>query len=124
GGAGRAGGGDRPDGRVVGGVPGARLDVVGVQDQAGRATEHLARQWELLWLRFPRWWDAPVQDAVRKQASRDAGVAFHCGQVARAVLPADRQPGNEVVEHEVVQDDHARPTPKSIPRESGAVPTW
>jgi hypothetical protein len=39
---------------------------------------------------------------VREQASGNAGVALHGCEIAVPVLPADRQPGDEVVEDEVV----------------------
>ena len=42
---------------------------------------------------------------MREQATRDAGVALHRGEIARPVLAADCQPGHEMVEDEVVQHD-------------------
>ena len=51
---------------------------------------------------------------MRQQAARNAGVAFHGSEIAVPVLPADRQSCDEMVEHEVVQDDHSRPASQRV----------
>ena len=51
---------------------------------------------------------------MRQQATGDAGVALHGGEITVAVLPADRQSGDEVMEDEVVKDDHSRPASQRV----------
>ena len=51
---------------------------------------------------------------MRQQATGDAGVALHRGEVTVAVLAADRQSGDEVMEDEVVEDDHPGPAPQGV----------
>jgi len=51
---------------------------------------------------------------VTEQAADNAALALHRVEVAVAVAPADRQPGDEVVEDEVVQDDDAGTSPERL----------
>jgi hypothetical protein len=51
---------------------------------------------------------------MREQASDDAVLALHRVEVAVPVPPADCHAGDEVVEHEVVEDDHARSAAECI----------
>ena len=65
---------------------------------------------------------------MAEQAADDAALALHRVEVAVAVAAADREPGDEVVEDEVVQDDDARAARRSAstiqPCASGSLPTW
>jgi hypothetical protein len=51
---------------------------------------------------------------VREQASGNSRIAFHRREIADAVLAADREPGDEMVQDEVVQDDDTGPTSQRI----------
>ena len=51
---------------------------------------------------------------MAEQPSDDAALALHRVQVAVPVAAADREAGDEVVEHEVVQDDDARLLPERV----------
>ena len=51
---------------------------------------------------------------MREQSSGDAGVALHRREIAVTVLAADREPGDEMVQDEVVQDDDTRPSSQRI----------
>ena len=51
---------------------------------------------------------------MREQPPDDAVLALHRVQVPVAVPPADRHPGHEVVHHEVVEDDDARPPAEGV----------
>ena len=105
---------DAPDRTVVAGSKHAFLDVVRVDDQARRVGQHLAGERELVRPGLPRRGHTPVEHPVGQQASRNAGVALHRSEVAVAVLPPDRQSRDEMVEDEVVQDDHSRPSSQRI----------
>ena len=62
-----------------------------------------------------------------EQPADDAGLALHRVEVAVAVAAADRQAGDEVVEHEVVEDDDAGAAAQRIDDpavRSGSLPTW
>ena len=84
-----------------------RLDVARVDDDARRAVEHLARERELLRADLPQRRHASLQHPVAEQPAGHARLALHGGQVCVPVVAADRQTGDEVVDHEVVQDDDA-----------------
>src|SRR5438094_3732325 len=105
---------DPPDRTAVAGLERAVLHVVRVNEQTGGVGEHLAGERELIGARLPRGRHTPVENAVREQTSGNAGVALHGSEIAVAVLPADRQPCDEVVEDEVVEDHHARPSFQSV----------
>ena len=51
---------------------------------------------------------------MAEQAPDDAALALHRVEVAVAVAASDRQPGDEVVEHEVVQDDDTGPAAQRV----------
>ena len=78
-----------------------------MDDQARREPEHLAREVEVLGPVLPERRDALVEHGVAEQAADDAALALHRVEVAVAVAAADREPGDEVVEDEVVEDDDA-----------------
>jgi len=105
---------DPPDRTVVPGLEHALLDVVRVNDQARCVGKHLAGERELVRPRLPRRRHAPVEHSMRQQAARNAGVAFHGSEIAVPVLPADRQSCDQMVEDEVVQDDHSRPASQRV----------
>ena len=49
-----------------------------------------------------------------EQPPDDAALPLHRVEVPVAVAPPDREPGNEVVQHEVVQDDETRCPPQRL----------
>ena len=49
-----------------------------------------------------------------EQPPDDTGLPLHRIEVPVTVAPPDREPGNEVVEHEVVQDDETRCPPQRL----------
>ena len=51
---------------------------------------------------------------MREEASDDAVLGLHGVEVAVTVSTADRHPGDEVVEHEVVEDDDSRPATERV----------
>ena len=92
-----------------------------------RQVEHVAGEREVLGPRRPERRHAAVDDAEREQPARQARLALHRVQVARDVLPRERHPRDEVVEHEVMEDDDAgrRRSASTIhPWTSGLFPTW
>ena len=93
---------------------GAVTDVGRVRDERGRERQHLAREREVLRTVLPQRRDPLVEDAVREQPAHDAMLPLHRVEVAVAVATADRHPGDEVVEDEVVQDDEARRTSERV----------
>src|ERR671936_1254491 len=84
-----------------------RLDVLRVDDQTRRAVEDLAREGKGVGPRLPRGRNAAVEDAVREQPAGNARVPLHRSQVCRCVLSSQRDPGDEGVEDEVVQNGDA-----------------
>ena len=98
---------DHPDPPVVPGGAGERGDRLGVDDEPRRVLEDERRERELLRAGLPQRRDPLVEDAVREQASDDTVVALHRVEVAVPVATPDRHPGDEVVQHEVVEDDDA-----------------
>ena len=67
--------------------------------------EDLADERKLVGSRLPDRRNPAVEHAVRDQAAGDAGIALHRSEVTGPVLASDGQAGNEVVQHEVMQDD-------------------
>ena len=124
---------DAPDRAAVAGGAHAGLDVARVDDQAVGEVEHGAREREPLRLRLPEERQEVVEDAEAEQPPGDAELALHRVEVAAAVAAADRHPGDQVVEHELVQDDDAVMARAAVapPQrvddpacESGSLPTW
>src|SRR5262245_28116083 len=95
---------DRP---AVPGSPRAVAHIGRVDDQTRRESQHLTREMEVLGTLLPERWDALVEHSVAEQPADDAALALHRVQVPVTVTPADRHPGDEMVEHEVVEDDHS-----------------
>ena len=86
-----------------------------------RQVEHRAGEREALGLRSPR--SAAAGCRARRAPSRRPGdpeVALHRVEVAAAVAAADRDAGDQVVEHELVQDDDAGPLARARRRSSRA----
>ena len=105
---------DPPDRPVVAGLARALLDVARVDDQPVGEAQHLAGEREVLRPRLPERRDAVVEHAVREQASGEPVVALHRVEVAGGVAPREREPGDEVMEDELVQADDARPAPERL----------
>ena len=105
---------DPPDRAFVARRARPPLDVAGVDDQAGGEVEHLAGEVVLLGAALPERRNPLVEHAVPEQAADDAAFPLHRVEVAVAVAAADRQPCDEMVEDEVVEDDDARPLPKRL----------
>ena len=55
-----------------------------------------------------------VDDTVREQPSDDAVLVLHRVQVVVRLAAGDGHPGDEVVQHDVVQDDDARTLPQRL----------
>ena len=51
---------------------------------------------------------------MAEQPADDAALALHRVEVAVAVAAADREPGDEMVEHEVVQHDEPGRAPQRL----------
>ena len=113
-GTGNAGCGHDPDRPRVPGGAGAVADVGGVDDEPGREVEHLAGEMEVLRPVLPERRDALVEHGMAEQAPDDAALALHRVEVAVAVAAADRQPRDEMVEHEVVQHDDPGRAPQRL----------
>ncbi len=64
--------------------------------------------------RFPERGYPLVQDAVREQAADDAVLVLHRVEVGVSVAPAHSHPRDEVVKHEVVEDDDTGISAKRI----------
>ena len=96
-----------PEPPLVPGRPGAVADVARVHDQTAGLVEHDAREREPLRLGLPEERQQVVEHPEAEQAARDAELALHRIEVAAAVAAADRDPGDQVVQHVFVQDDHA-----------------
>ncbi len=99
---------DPPERPVVAVVARPLLDVVRVDDQTGGAVEHLAGERELLRPNLPERRHAALEHAVAEQPSGHARLALHRGEIRVSVLASDRQTGDEMVDHPVVEDDDAR----------------
>ena len=69
--------------------------------------EHDAREREALRLRLPEQRQQVVEHAEAEQPAGDAELALHRVEVAAAVAAADRDPGDQVVQHVLVQHDDA-----------------
>ncbi len=105
---------DDPDPPRVARGAGTVADVAGMDDEAGREPEHLAREREVLGPVLPQRRDALVEDAVCEQPPDHAVLALHRVEVAVAVAPPDGQTGDEVVKDEIVEDDEARAAAQRI----------
>ena len=105
---------DPPERPVVAVLPRPRLHVAGMDDQARGSVEHLPRERELLRPHLPQRRHAPLEHAVAEQATGHARLPLQRGEVGVAVLAADGQAGDEMVEHELVQHDDARPPPQRV----------
>src|SRR4029077_14263507 len=88
--------------------------VWGVDDQPGGVCEHLADERKLGRARLPGRRHASVEDSVREQASGNSRIAFHRREIAMTVLAADREPGDEMMQEEVMQYDDTRPASQRI----------
>jgi hypothetical protein len=97
--------GNHPHRSVVAALAHALFHVARVHDQARRLREDLADERKLVRPRLPDRCHAAVEHAVGEQATGNACVSLHRGEVAGAVLVTDGQAGDEVVQDEVVQDD-------------------
>ena len=105
---------DAPDRPLVPGRARPLLDVARVDDQAVARSSTSPASGKSLGPALPERRDALVEHAVAEQPADDAALALHRVEVAVAVAPADRQPGDEVVEDELVQDDDARPLAQRV----------
>jgi hypothetical protein len=76
--------------------------------------EDLAHEWEVLRPDLPEGRDHAVDDAVREQPPLDARFPLHRPEIPLRVPASKRHPRDEVVEHEVVQNDDARPSSESF----------
>src|SRR5437867_9553073 len=83
--------GDVPDGPVVAALARPFLDVMRVRNQPRGVREDLPDQWKLVRPRLPDGRYPSVEDAVGEQASGDARISLHRGEVTGAVLVSDRQ---------------------------------
>ena len=85
-----------------------------MHDEAFGEVEDRAVQWEAVRLGLPDQRQEVVQDAEPEQAAGDAEVALHRVEIGATVAAADRDPGDQVVEHELVQDDDAGPGAEGV----------
>ena len=103
----RGGKWDAPDAAGVALLPRAALGVTRVDDQGVRVVEDLAGERIALGRRLPWRPDAAGGDGLGQPESFLPAVALHGGDVGGGVPARERQPCDEVVEDEVVQDDDA-----------------
>ena len=89
-------------------------DVVGMHDQPVRVVEDDAGEREALGLGLPEQRQQVVEDAEPEQPPGDAEVALHRVEVAAAVAAADRDPRDQMVQHELVHDDDAGALPERV----------
>ena len=99
---------------VVAGGARALADVVRVHDQPARLVEHDAGEREALRLRLPEQRQQVVEHAETEQPAGHAELALHRVEVAAAVPAADRDPGDQVVQHVLVQHDDAGPLAQRV----------
>ena len=85
-----------------------------MDDHARRVVEHFADERKVLRARLPQGIDARLDHRVAQQSSDQAGFALHRIEVRGGVAARKRDPGDEVVEDEVVQDDDAGPAAKRV----------
>ena len=105
---------NHPDRALVSGSTDELVHGLRVDDEPGRVLEHEPRERKVLGPGLPERRDALVEDAVREQPADDSVLALHRVEVAVAVATADRHPGDEVVDDEVVQDDDTRPPAQRV----------
>ena len=92
----------------------AAFDVGRVDDHAGGVPQHLIGERELVCASFPDRRQEPVDDAVSEHPPDRAGFPLHRVEVPLVVLAAEGQPGDEVVQDEVVQHDDSRTLAQSL----------
>ena len=85
-----------------------------MDDQPAREVEHRAGEREALGLRLPEQRQQVVEHAEPEQPAGDAELALHRVEVAAAVAAADRDPGDQVVQHVLVQHDDAGPLAQRV----------
>ena len=105
---------DPPEPAGVPSLTRAALGVVRVDDQAGRVVEHDAGEREAFGLCLPEERQQVVEHAEAEQAAGNAELALHRVEVPASVAATDRDPGDEVVEDVLVQDDDAGPLPQRV----------
>jgi hypothetical protein len=85
-----------------------------VDDQAGRKGKDLAGERELVGARLPEGRDPVVEHRVAEQPSGEPMLALERVEVPACVAARERQPRDEVVEDELVQDDDTRPAAERL----------
>ena len=83
-------------------------------DDAVSVLEHFPGKWEVLGALLPNRRQNVIDDAVREQPADHAGISLHRVDVPTRVAAPDRQARNEVVQHEVVQDDQPGASPERV----------
>ena len=105
---------DHPGRAGIAVVPNLLLDIPRVADDAIGAVEDDAGEREVLRALLPDRREESVDDAVREQPADDPGVLLHRVQVALRIPAPERHPRDEVVEDEIVQDDHPGSLPERV----------
>ncbi len=95
--------GDRP---AEAGSAGVVADVPGVDDERGRVLQHEGGKREVRGPRLPQRRDPLVENAVREEPADHAVLTLHDVEVAVPVATPDGHPRDEVVQDEVVENDH------------------
>ena len=103
-----------PDRSLVAGLTRPPLDVRGMDDERHCVAQDLSGEGELLGPVLPERRDQTVHDALREEASFRSGLPLHRLEIPLRVAAAQRDPCDQVVEHELVQHDHPRPAAERV----------
>jgi hypothetical protein len=76
--------------------------------------EHVTDEREVLGARLPERRQLVVEHGVGEQPPDQPVLAFHRREVAGRVAAGERQPDDQVVEHEVVEDDDPGPLAQCV----------
>src|SRR6266511_3959679 len=105
---------DAPDRLAIAELAHQAGHVAGMDDGAVGEIENLRRERKLMGTGLPERRQQLVDDAVSEQPPFDPRFPLHRVEVALAVAAAEREPRHEMVEHELVQHDHARPAAQGV----------
>ncbi len=83
-----------------------------MHDRAIGVVEDLVDEWKPVGSRLPHRREQAVDHAVSDQTPEHARISLHRVEVAVTVPAPDRQAGDQVVEHEIVQHDDPAATPE------------
>jgi hypothetical protein len=100
---------DPPDRPLVSGCCDSPLDVRRMNDHTACMAEHLADEREPFRIRLPHRRQNTVDDAEGYEAASETRIALERFCICPGVAATERGSRNEMVEHEVVQNDDTGP---------------